>query len=61
MLMKILVYETEMLADTLFAVLFQYGYLTIKNYDEGFQTYQLGIPNNEIGRNIMSINSSQTL
>ena len=38
---------SETMTDAL-ALLYQSGYLTIKNYDRDFETYQLGIPNKEV-------------
>ena len=38
---------SETMTDAL-ALLYQSGYLTIKNYDSEFDTYQLGIPNKEV-------------
>lgn len=32
------------------AMLFQTGYLTIKGYDQEFETYQLGLPNREVSQ-----------
>lgn len=35
-------------------LLYQSGYLTIKGYDERFQTYQLGFPNKEVERGFVN-------
>ena len=35
-------------------VIYQSGYLTIKNYDERFKNYQLGIPNKEVEEGILN-------
>lgn len=40
-------------------ILYQYGYLTIKDHDEKFELYQLGIPNREIKEGILNF-SAQT-
>lgn len=34
--------------DNALPLLYQSGYLTIKSYDRGFETYLLGIPNKEV-------------
>lgn len=36
-------------------VIYQSGYLTIKSYDERFNSYQLGFPNKEIEEDILNI------
>ena len=33
---------------TIMPLLYQSGYVTIKDYDESFNSYTLGIPNNEV-------------
>lgn len=38
-----------------FLVIYQSGYLTIKSYDERFNSYQLGFPNKEIEEGILNI------
>lgn len=40
--------DVESFKDNPVAVIYQSGYLTIKEYDEEFDTYQLGFPNKEV-------------
>ena len=46
---------TEMFGDSTLAFLYQNGFLTIKNYDQIFDAYQLGIPNEMVKHSISSI------
>lgn len=46
---------TEMFGDSTLAFLYQNGFLTIKNYDQIFDAYQLGIPNEMVKHGISSI------
>lgn len=40
--------DVESFKDNPIAVIYQSGYLTIKGYEERFDTYQLGFPNKEV-------------
>lgn len=40
--------HVDFLIETPLTIIYQSGYLTIKGYDEEFNTYQLGFPNKEV-------------
>lgn len=44
--------SAEISHESIIALLFQTGYLTIKKYDEEWKTYHLGIPNREVKEGI---------
>ncbi len=50
-------FDTELFGNSILALLYQNGYLTIKDYDERFDGFQLGIPNAEIKRCLLSVAS----
>ena len=50
-------FDTELFGNSILALLYQNGYLTIKDYDERFDGFQLGIPNAEVKRCILSVAS----
>ena len=45
--------DTDGVGDNWLALFFQTGYLTIKGYDEDFDTYYLGFPNREVEEGFM--------
>ena len=50
-------FDTELFGDSISALLYQNGYLTLKDYDERFNGFQLGIPNAEVKRCLLSVAS----
>ena len=50
-------FDTELFGNSILALLYQNGYLTIKDYDERFDGFQLGIPNAEAKRCLLSVAS----
>ena len=50
-------FDTELFGNSILALLYQNGYLTIKDYDERFDGFQLGIPNAEVKRCLSSVAS----
>ena len=51
-------FDTELFGDSISALLYQNGYLTLKDYDERFNGFQLGIPNAEVKRCLLSVANS---
>ena len=50
-------FDTELFGDSISALLYQNGYLTLKDYNERFNGFQLGIPNAEVKRCLLSVAS----
>ena len=46
--------DVESFKDNPIAVIYQSGYLTIKGYEERFETYQLGFPNKEVAEGFIN-------
>ncbi|WP_456087677.1 AAA family ATPase [Parabacteroides sp.] len=46
--------DVESFKDNPIAVIYQSGYLTIKGYEERFDTYQLGFPNKEVAEGFIN-------
>ena len=46
--------DVESFKDNPIAVIYQSGYLTIKGYDERFDTYRLGFPNKEVAEGFIN-------
>ena len=53
----LILFDTELFGDSISALLYQNGYLTLKDYDERFNGFQLGIPNAEVKRCLLSVAS----
>ncbi len=51
-------FDTELFGDSILASLYQIGYLTIKDYDQKFNGFRLGIPNAEVKRGLLSVANS---